>query len=496
MTNVLTLQSAALKKYFLEEDSYFSFELPCYFTFNELLNTLSKELKGNNYKNFLEVNSKPDDYEGVNYKLLNNKDGEYAWRLFQLIHPVLYVSLVNEITKSQNWEFIKKRFEEFQANSCVECFSIPFVDKGKASKEKQISYWWKNIEQKSITLSLDFDYLFEVDIDSCYDSIYTHSIPWALHTKSVAKEKRSDMSLIGNVIDYHLRAMSNGQTNGIPQGSVLTDFIAEMLLGYGDELLCERLNFLKETDYKILRYRDDYRVFVNDPQKGKEIIKVLSEVISGFGMKLNAHKTRYSNDVILNALKPDKRYFMLNGIKSEKLIEELYQISDVARKHPNSGTVLIKLNDFYDRIKKEKKVRNTKVLISILVDIKFKNPRIYPIATAILSKLLSFLKKDEQKEVINQILKKFKKIPNTDHLEIWLQRITIKSDAEYDYANVLCERVKNKRTDEIWNSEWLVQNLKDMVANSEIIDRGKIDEIDSIIEPEEVTLFLKKQYNY
>jgi hypothetical protein len=36
--------------------------------------------------------------------------------------------------------------------------------------------------------------------------------------------------------------MNNGQTNGIPQGSVLMDFIAEMVLGYIDECLSGCLN--------------------------------------------------------------------------------------------------------------------------------------------------------------------------------------------------------------------------------------------------------------
>jgi hypothetical protein len=40
----------------------------------------------------------PSNYENVNYKLFTNKDGQYAWRLFQLIHPVLYVDLVHKIT--------------------------------------------------------------------------------------------------------------------------------------------------------------------------------------------------------------------------------------------------------------------------------------------------------------------------------------------------------------------------------------------------------------
>jgi hypothetical protein len=36
-----------------------------------------------------------------------------------------------------------------------------------------------------------------------------------------------------------MRGMNFSQTNGIPQGSVLMDFIAEMVLGYIDERLSQ-----------------------------------------------------------------------------------------------------------------------------------------------------------------------------------------------------------------------------------------------------------------
>ena len=64
--------------------------------------------------------------------------------------------------------------------------------------------------------------------------------------------------------------MQCGQTNGIPQGSVLMDFIAEILLGYIDEILTEQLNTAHIVNYKILRYRDDYRIFVNNPDEGEK----------------------------------------------------------------------------------------------------------------------------------------------------------------------------------------------------------------------------------
>jgi len=46
----------------------------------------------------------------ANYTILNNKDGEFAWRRMQLIHPLLYVGLVDVI--ANNWSAIKNYFNQ------------------------------------------------------------------------------------------------------------------------------------------------------------------------------------------------------------------------------------------------------------------------------------------------------------------------------------------------------------------------------------------------
>jgi hypothetical protein len=69
----------------------------------------------------------------------------------------------------------------------------------KKDKAEQIGQWWQEIEQRSLKLSLDYEYLIEIDIIDCYGLIYTHSIAWALHTKKVAQEEKMNRDLIGNI---------------------------------------------------------------------------------------------------------------------------------------------------------------------------------------------------------------------------------------------------------------------------------------------------------
>lgn len=44
-------------------------------------------------------------------------------------------------------------------------------------------------------------YILQTDISQFYQSIYTHSIPWALHGKLKAKKLRQDTTLFGNKLD-------------------------------------------------------------------------------------------------------------------------------------------------------------------------------------------------------------------------------------------------------------------------------------------------------
>lgn len=213
MKNILSLNFEEARLFLLKHESYVNIDLPPYIKFGDLLDQISKILGRKNFTSIKKSN--PDSFEDVNYKLFHNKNGKYDWRRFELIHPFLYVSLVNEITKYRNWKLIKKRFGKNRAKGVVECMSLPVVSgSNKSDKAEQILSWWEQIEQKSITLSLDYSYIYHTDIVDCYGSIYTHSISWALHSKKVSKHKRRDKDFkkdyIGGMIDFHIQSMSNG----------------------------------------------------------------------------------------------------------------------------------------------------------------------------------------------------------------------------------------------------------------------------------------------
>ena len=111
------------RAFLLKEESYCKFSLPEYFRFDNLLCAIANSL-GQNSVAGVQAKS-PREYDNVNHIILDNKDGQYAWRPLELIPPALYVSLVNNITKKDHWTLIRKRFHQFGEDSRVKCLSLP-----------------------------------------------------------------------------------------------------------------------------------------------------------------------------------------------------------------------------------------------------------------------------------------------------------------------------------------------------------------------------------
>ena len=494
---ILELSDKKAREFFLKPESYCRLEMPPYISFGHILTDVGEVLREKQEKQSFDI-KKAGNYDDVNYVILSNKDGRHAWRPLQLIHPVLYVELVYQITRKSHWEMIKKRFREFQIGQ-INCLSYPVVSlEDESDKAQQVSHWWEKVEQRSIELSLEYEYLLETDITDCYGSIYTHSIPWALHGKPKAKQSRQDKKLLGNIIDMHIRSMCHGQTNGIPQGTVLMDFVAEIVLGYIDLELSEKIKAI--NDFHILRYRDDYRIFVNNPQTGEKIVKLLTETLIDLGLKLNPSKTKANSNVVRASIKSDKLSWAAQKRFERSPQKQLLIIHDHSRQFPNSGSLIVALTRYRKQIERiynhnsfteKPSLKPPLPLISIIADIAYRNPRVFPICCAILSQLLESIEdSDRKKDVIKKIKNKLLRIPNTGHMEIWLQRVTFPFCKELEYEEPICKLVSGEDS-KIWNNDWIeCDKLKNAIKGSKIVDKDALQKTPSVISSKEVELFL------
>jgi hypothetical protein len=265
-----------------------------------------------------------------------------------------------------------------------------------------------------------------------------------------------------------------------------------MVLGFADLELNEKLEQSGITDYRILRYRDDYRVFVNNTQIGEAILKALTEVLIGLGLKLNTSKTTGAQSVISSSLKPDKLAWLRARQEDKNLEKHLLVIHAHGLDYPNAGSLLQPLQDYLSRLSHVKHIQNPLALISIAVDIAYNSPRTFPVVAAIMSRLLRFLKSDEERaEVIKKVHAKLSRFPNTGLMEVWLQRIGYFYGVR-DYKEKLCHIVMTDKERVLWNNNWIKSlELKESIETADIVDRVKLERMKPTVHRSEVDLFDK-----
>jgi hypothetical protein len=132
-------------------------------------------------------------------------------------------------------------------------------------------------------------YILKTDVSLFYQSIYTHSVPWAIHGKPFAKSNRG-LAHLGNRIDLLLRSAQEQQTIGVPIGPDTSLVIAEALLQASDRDLLQLM-----PDVRGHRYLDDYELAFRSRTDAENAYHVLGSVLSRYELTLNAQKTRSWN---------------------------------------------------------------------------------------------------------------------------------------------------------------------------------------------------------
>lgn len=137
-------------------------------------------------------------------------------------------------------------------------------------------------------------YLLLTDIDQFYPTVYTHTIPWALHTKAAckaalkSKKSKNGIVFLGDTIDKALQAMNEGQTHGIPIGPDTSLVAAEILLSAVDEMLVAS----RAGKLSGFRYVDDYELSFQSLSDAEEALVELQGILASFELNLNPKKTR------------------------------------------------------------------------------------------------------------------------------------------------------------------------------------------------------------
>ncbi|WJX08198.1 RNA-directed DNA polymerase [Bacillus cereus] len=229
--------------------------------YKKVFNTDMLASNYNEIKKGVNFNSKPDT-SPIELSIYKNEDER---RIYKLPNFYSYISLCENLIK--NKDIYIEILSSSDKSLSNKFYSSSFL-KGKIKKEES------RIGKK---------YVFKTDIQNFFPSIYTHSIPWILVGKLVAKKNKGEKSEYYNQLDSFIQRCQRGETHGIPTGSFVSRLIAEIYL-------CKLDSNLEK--YSYLRYVDDFEFAYNDESEKVEFYKDLNKELNNLNLKVKVEKNQ------------------------------------------------------------------------------------------------------------------------------------------------------------------------------------------------------------
>ncbi|MDE6012647.1 MAG: RNA-directed DNA polymerase [Prevotella sp.] len=143
-----------------------------------------------------------------------------------------------------------------------------------------------------------FAHLLKMDVQKCFDSIYTHSIAWAISGGvDIYKDTfggKFDGS-VGAFWDKMMQEMNYNETNGIVIGPECSRIFAEVIMQHIDHMVEQQMlvkGYRNKVDYECYRYVDDYFFFYNDDTIRTEAELLFQSYLKEFKLSLSQEKNK------------------------------------------------------------------------------------------------------------------------------------------------------------------------------------------------------------
>lgn len=141
------------------------------------------------------------------------------------------------------------------------------------------------VEEDELRWMTGAQYLVKTDISDCFHSIYTHSIPWALHGRKTSKAKRNLLALSGNLLDKCTQNTRDKQTNGLLTGPHASNILSEIILTSVDSRM------LNKRFENFSRHIDDYEFYAATHDEAEQFLHELGLALREYELTINEKKT-------------------------------------------------------------------------------------------------------------------------------------------------------------------------------------------------------------
>lgn len=145
-----------------------------------------------------------------------------------------------------------------------------------------------------------YEFMLQVDISKCFDSIYTHSLCWAVRGKEFSKNNIHSNSFESK-FDATMRNANWAETNGILVGPEVSRIFAEIIMQEVDRRI-EAQVVQSDLSITVRRYIDDYLIFGESEHDVRDCKKFIENSIQEFNLHLNQSKELLSRRPLISPL--------------------------------------------------------------------------------------------------------------------------------------------------------------------------------------------------
>ena len=203
----------------------------------------------------------------------------------------------------------------------------------------------QTLYERRLLQGAGYRFVLRSDISRFFPTIYTHSIPWALHGKAIAKKNRSiTPKFFGNLLDQAVRQGQDEQTFGLPIGPDTSHIIAECIATSIDVELTKKLR-ARPVGF---RYVDDYYLFFESHDSAQKALAHLIRCLKDFELQINFEKTKVCR---IEELEEDSWTHALRsfdiastGQRQRSDINHFFELArDLAKRHASDGVMVYAL---------------------------------------------------------------------------------------------------------------------------------------------------------
>lgn len=262
-----------------------------------------------------------------NFRVAHNLDG----RTLSVVHPRNQVAVASFYAKHSALIIYHTSVSEFSIRHPVSVSryayfkdklyeerldSVAGVEESDREYEQLGSYFvyrkYRNIHRffesyKYHRSEKKYDAMVQIDVSKCFDSIYTHSLPWAVLGKDQTKfSLEESKGTFGGRFDALMQTLNHKETNGIVIGPEFSRVFAEIILQSVDvdliTQLSEGANLTHKVDYEIFRYVDDFFVFYNEESTQLKIFETLQQILKSKKLSINTAKIKHYQKPIITEI--------------------------------------------------------------------------------------------------------------------------------------------------------------------------------------------------